>query len=266
MNLLKPQYFKLANYLTKHARSLYTLNSYQSSSISNELRSIHINSCYNSFNLFIIHKFSTTNILSKEKFKVKSRNHVHVDVNALAEVIKLKRMMSQLDEAIETYKENLINYASSRANISAIENLPITFDDNEYKLIELTEIKRKSNVVVLDASAFPQIIPSILEMLAKSHMNLNPQQQGSVIYLPIPKVTKEYRENLVKIAKKYFVTCKTAISDIRNQYVNKLHRTDNVPDDLKHNGEAYINTVQHEYVDKANQMLKQKEKELLGES
>ncbi|XP_012151848.1 mitochondrial ribosome recycling factor 1 [Megachile rotundata] len=266
MNLLKPQFFKLTNYFIKHGRSLYTLQSYRSVLTSDELRSIFINSCYNSFNLSIIHKFSTTNILSKQKSKVKSRNQVHVDVNALAEVIKLERMMSQFDETIEKFKENLINYASTRANISAIENLPITFEDNEYKLMELVEIKKKPNMIVLDASAFPQIIPDILELLTKSHMNLNPQQEGTVIYVPIPKVTKEYRESLVKNAKKYFVTCKTAISDIRNEYSKKLQRADRVPENLKHNGEIYINTVQHEYVDKANQLLKQKEKELLGAS
>ena len=37
-----------------------------------------------------------------------------------------------------------------------------------------------------------------MKTLQGSGMNLNPQQDGLRIYVPIPKVTKEYREKLVK--------------------------------------------------------------------
>ncbi|XP_029038695.2 ribosome-recycling factor, mitochondrial [Osmia bicornis bicornis] len=264
--LLRHQLLELTNCLTRHVRSLYILKGYKNTLILNELMSSKFNSYCCTFNLNKVNQFSTTSMFLKNKSRVKDRSKVHVDVHQLAEVIKLDKMMSEFDEELEKLKEDLIKYASVRSNIGAIENLPIMYEDEEYKLAELVEISRKPNLIVLSVGAFPQIIPSILETLVKSQMNLNPQQEGTTIYVPIPKITKEYRENLAKNAKQYFVKCKTAISDIRNLYVKKLKRAESIPEDLIYNGENYITAVQREYVEKAEELLKTKQKELLGES
>ena len=47
-------------------------------------------------------------------------------------------------------------------------------------------------------------------------MNLNPQQEGTRIYVPIPKVTKETRTNLVKSAQ-----------HVMNDSIEKLRKTTN---------------------------------------
>lgn len=265
MNLLRPRVFELTNYLTKHIRKLCTVESYRNILTWNELRSTYVNSYYNNFNLSIINKFSTTSILSKQKSRVKDKSKVHIDLNALEKVIKLERMMSKFNGTIENFKDNLIKYAALRTNTSAIENLPITFEGSEYKLIELVEINKRPNMIVLNVAMFPEIIPSILETL-KYYMNLNPQVTGTSIIVIIPKVTKEHREDLAKNAKQYFVKCKIAISDIRNEYVKKLKKYEGIPEDLVYNGENYISAIQQEYVNEANKLLKEKQKELLGES
>lgn len=67
------------------------------------------------------------------------------------------------------------------------------------------------------------------------------------------------------MAKQYFNKCKDIISDIRNEYVKELKNYENAPKDLIFKAEDYINATQKEYVKKAEQLLKSKQKELLGE-
>lgn len=80
------------------------------------------------------------------------------------------------------------------------------------------------------------------------------------------RVTKEHRDGLAKTARQYFIKCKDRISDIRNEHTKELKKKVNVPIDIVFKAESYINSLQKEYVDKADQLLKAKQKELLGES
>lgn len=66
--------------------------------------------------------------------------------------------------------------------------LPINFDGTEHTLQELAQIVRKNpKTIVVTMSVFPQAIPSVLKAIDKSGMNLNPQQDGTTLYIPIPK-------------------------------------------------------------------------------
>lgn len=80
------------------------------------------------------------------------------------------------------------------------------------------------------------------------------------------RVTKEHRESLAKTAKQYFVKCKNIISDIRNEHIRNLKKKEGLPKDLTFKAESYIGAIQKQYVDKAEKLLKEKQKELLGES
>lgn len=244
--------------------ALYYLRNYRNVvSIPSKLTNIHNNFL---FNLYNVNKFSTANTLLKSKDRYKEKKKViHVNLDEIRDIIKVDHMISRFDGTIEKYKDQMIKNLPLRTRIGAIEQLTITFEDEEHKLEELVEINRKPNMIILNVSAFPQIVPSILEALSKSQMNLNPQQEGTTIYIPIPKITKEHREVLTKMAKQYFNKCKDIISDIRNEYVKELKNYENAPKDLIFKAEDYINVTQKEYVKKAEQLLKSKQKELLGE-
>ncbi|CAK9810239.1 Ribosome-recycling factor, mitochondrial [Anthophora quadrimaculata] len=263
---LKSQIVEL-NYLIKGVKYLHYLNGYKNVSILSKLTNVHSTSHDISSKLCGANKFSTTNALpkSKDRFKEK-KTVVHVDSREIAEFVRVERMISQFDEAIENFKDEMIKHLSLRTRVGSLEGLSVMFENEEYNLEELVEISRKPNMVVLNVSSFPEIIPNIMESLRKSQMNLNPQQEGTTIYIQLPKVTKEHREHLAKTAKQYFVKCKDAISEIRNQHIRELKRHANVPTDLVYRGENYIGAMQKEYVSKAEQLLKAKQKELLGES
>ena len=103
--------------------------------------------------------------------------------------------------------------------------MAVQFEGDDYPLREIASISKKDpKKVVIDASAFPQASVNIMKALRESGMNLNPQQvmmmmmivmimiifvqDGLTIFVPIPKVTKEFREKLAAGAKKRMNDCK----------------------------------------------------------
>ena len=55
-----------------------------------------------------------------------------------------------------------------------------------------------------------------------SGLNLNPQQDGTRIYVPIPKVTREHREKMSKGAKERCNETKEQLKKIQNRNLSKL--------------------------------------------
>ncbi|XP_076748618.1 mitochondrial ribosome recycling factor 1 [Xylocopa sonorina] len=268
MNLCLPRLQSIQQtVLIKHFRCLHYLGNYRNVLTPSKSTTAHISLLDFLLKLNNVNKFSTTNALPKSKDRYKEKNKVvHVDLDEIAEFVKVDRMMSQFEHAIENFKQDMIKHLSLRTRVGSIEGLTLTFEGEEYNLEEVAEVSRKSNMIILNVSEFPQMIPNILETLMKSQMNLNPQQEGTSIFIPLPKVTKQHRENLAKSAKQYLVKCKDRIRDIRNEHVKALRKKDKVPEDLAFRAESYINTLHKEYMEKAEELLKIKEKELLGES
>ena len=82
--------------------------------------------------------------------------------------------------------------------------------------------KRDPKRVVIDSSTFPQATVSIMQTLRASTLNLNPQQEGTRIYVAIPKVTRETRETLAKSARNKMNETKIELRNIQNEYTKQV--------------------------------------------
>lgn len=48
-------------------------------------------------------------------------------------------------------------------------------------------MRKNPTMTVVNMSVFPQAIPAAIKAIQKSGMNLNPQQDGTTLYIPVPK-------------------------------------------------------------------------------
>lgn len=58
-------------------------------------------------------------------------------------------------------------------------------------------------------------------------MGLNPQEVDNVIEVPIPKMTKEVRENMIKVAKKSAEAIKERVRSVRRDAMQKIKKMKN---------------------------------------
>ena len=83
-------------------------------------------------------------------------------------------------------------------NATPHHSLQVELEGDLFPLKELADISKKDpKRLILDCSSFPTAASNIVKAIRDSGMNLNPQQEGTRIFVPIPKVTKEYRQVVV---------------------------------------------------------------------
>lgn len=204
----------------------------------------------------------------KDKLKDnKSKKAVKVEVNEeqLGSVINVEKLKTQMEKTLGTMKDEFVKNLSLRSTTGAIETLKVNADGKECELQELGQIIRKNpKTIVINLLGFPQLIPHVLTALNKSGMNLNPQQDGTTIFIPVPKITKEHRENLAKSAKALFIKCRDGVKDIQNSHLKKVKANQEISSDLNHQIQKQIITIADEFVAEADKLLQIKQSELLA--
>lgn len=139
--------------------------------------------------------------------------------------------------------------------------------------------KKDPKRLVIDASSFPQAAPTILAAIRAAGMNLNPQQDGLRIYVPIPKVTsvpptappaqvtREFREQLVSGARKRLHLTKDELRGVQGSHTRAL--AEGAPpagvsrDDVQE-AAAAVRLVTESFMAAADQLLVVKTRELMG--
>lgn len=252
--------------------SLRFLNSWKS------LPTLVTRSCKIQNDLFKINKLqqplTSTNIIfvrnyakgkDKKKEKGKNATKVQINENQLREIINLDSLNTQMDKTLETMKDEFVKNLSLRSTTGSIETLKISIDGKDHELQEIAQIVRKNpKTIVINMISFPQVIPTVLTALEKSGMNLNPQQDGTTIFIPVPKVTKEHRENLSKNAKILFLKCKDGIKDVQNNQIKKLKRMTEISTDENHSIQSQVTAIADKYITQAEKLLEAKQSELIG--
>lgn len=194
------------------------------------------------------------------------KKKVEINETQLREVFDVDKLKLQLRKCIDDLKYEYVKKLSLRSTSGSIESLKVDVDGREHILQELTQIVRKNpTTLVMNLGAFPQAIPSVLQAIRESGMNLNPQQEGTTLYIPVPKVTKEHRETLSKNAKTLYVKCKDNIRNTQNEHVKKIKKQHtNVSEDTVRSIHEQICALADQHIAEAEIVLTVKQAELLG--
>ncbi|XP_059477427.1 ribosome-recycling factor, mitochondrial [Neocloeon triangulifer] len=188
-----------------------------------------------------------------------------INENDFAELVAVDAMKTQMQRALDILKDEYVKNLSLRSTTGSIESIKVKFEGQDHALNELAQVVRKNpKTLVVNCSSVPQSIPNILQAIKQSGMNLNPQQDGTTLFIPIPVVTKEHRENLAKNAKSLFIKGRDNIKEVQNKYVRNLKKAAGVSEDLIFGAQQQITAIADKYVGEAEKMLQTKQEELVG--
>lgn len=216
----------------------------------------------------VSHAATASRCYSKDKNRKRdSKRPAKVTVNEdlLRTHTDYEKMNAQMEKALDDLNRSYIKNLSLRSTTGAIEQLAVNVDGTEHELQELGQIVRKNpKTIVVNMIAFPQTIPAVLAAMGKSGMNLNPQQDGTTIFIPVPKVTKEHREMLSKNAKTLFLKCRDTIRAVQQDHIKRLKRPQTPPissDDV-HAMQGQITAIADKFIAQGEKTLEVKQQEL----
>ena len=178
----------------------------------------------------------------------------------------MKDLDNKMNSAISHYEKELNSLRTSRANPNMLENI------NADAYGSKTPINQLGNISVPDSNTITiQVwdvsnLKSIENAIIESNLGLNPQTDGQLIRIPIPKLSEERRKELTKVASEYAENSKVAVRNIRREFIETKKKENKEfnqsEDDLK----KIINEIQKitdENIKKIDLMLEEKKKDIL---
>ncbi|XP_016040486.1 ribosome-recycling factor, mitochondrial isoform X2 [Erinaceus europaeus] len=157
------------------------------------------------------------------------------------------------------------HFATKKAK-GSLDHITVATDDGRLALNQIGQISMKSpQLILVNMASFPECTAAAIKAIRESGMNLNPEMEGTLIRVPIPKVTREHREMLVKLAKQSTNKAKDSLRKVRTNAMNKLKKSkDKTSEDTIRLIEKQISQMAEDIVEELDRHLAVKTKELLG--
>jgi ribosome recycling factor len=112
----------------------------------------------------------------------------------------------------------------------------------------------------------PTTLAAIEKAIRASDLDLNPQNDGKIIRIPVPPLTEERRKMLVKHAHKSSEDGRIAIRNVRrdaNEQLKKLLKEHELGEDDERHALAEVQKLTDEHIEEINAALKKKEEEIM---
>ena len=171
----------------------------------------------------------------------------------------------KMKKAYEAMQREFHDISTGRANPSMVEGLRVDCYGSAMPLKQLASITVPDARLILIQPWDASVIPDIEKAVLKSSLGVNPVNDKKVIRLNIPELSKERREELIKVVKKMTEEGRISLRTIRRdskEAIDKLEKDKAIPEDEKFKGHDSLQKIVDSYIQKIDQTLLAKEKEL----
>lgn len=131
----------------------------------------------------------------------------------------------KMQQAIEAFERELASIRTGRAAPSLIENMLVDAYGSSMKLQEVASITAPEASLLVVQPWDASIAGSIANSLRTSDFHFNPVVEGAVIRIPLPPLTQERRQELVKLVGKKAEEAKISVRNVRQDALSQLKRS-----------------------------------------
>ncbi len=172
----------------------------------------------------------------------------------------------KMKRVLESVTREFSEIRTGRASPTLVEGMHIDYYGTPTLLKQLASISAPdAHLLVIqpwDISAIPEIEKAIM----KSNLGITPSNDGKVIRLSVPQLSKERRQELAKVIHKMSEDGRISLRTIRRdakEHLEKMEKDKLISEDDKFRGIDELQKQVDKYIAKVDETLKNKEKEVL---
>ena len=173
----------------------------------------------------------------------------------------------KMEKAVEVAKEHLAGIRTGRVNPGLFSKVTVDYYGAPTPLQQLASFQTPEARVLLITPFDKGAMSDIEKALRESDLGANPSNDGTVIRVTMPELTAERRKEYIKLAHSQGEDAKVSIRHVRRaakDTIDKLVKDGEVGEDDGKRGEKDLAAATKKHIDQIDDLLKNKEAELLG--
>jgi ribosome recycling factor len=168
----------------------------------------------------------------------------------------------RMDRSVESMHGELNSIRTGRASAALLDRVQVDYYGQKTPLKQLATINVPEPRMLTVQPFDPNTIKEIERAIQESDLGLNPSNDGKLVRLPIPQLTEERRQELVKVARQIAEEGRVAVRNVRRDVIHHLKEEESVGADDEHRAEERVQKLTDEHVKKIDDLLKRKEAEI----
>ncbi len=177
-----------------------------------------------------------------------------------------KKANEKMNQAVEVFKKDLASFRTGRASLSIFDNIKVEYYGSLLPLNQVATLGIPEPRTITIQPWEQKMINEIEKAIMKSDLGLTPINDGKIIRINIPPLTEERRKQLVKVVKKRAEEARVAIRNIRRDIIEEIKKAEKdkkLSEDDSRRLQEEIQKITNSFIEKVDQILEQKEKEIM---
>lgn len=179
----------------------------------------------------------------------------------------LDHVEEHMMKATEHLKNELTGIRTGKASPALVENISVDYYGTSTRLKELAGITAPEPRLLVIQPWDPSSVSAIEKAILGSKIGISPVSDGKIIRLPIPELSEERRNTLVKQVRTLAEESRITIRNVRrdgNEIAKKAQKNSEITEDELKVMLEKIQKLTDDYIKEVDQIVDKKEKELMS--
>lgn len=169
-------------------------------------------------------------------------------------------------KAIDSLRRDFNRVRTGRATPTLLEGVRADYYGQATPLNQMAGISVPEARMIVIQPWDPKSCEQIEKAILASDLGLTPQSDGKVVRIAFPPLTEARRKDLVKVVRKMAEEAKVAVRASRrdaNEMLKEFKKEGEISEDDAFRGQDEIQKLTDDYIKKVDEVLAEKEKEIL---
>lgn len=173
---------------------------------------------------------------------------------------------SRMGKAVDVLNRDLNTLRTGRATPALLENLSVDYYGVPTPLSQIASISVPEARLIVVQPWDRQALREIEKSLLKSELGFNPSSDGSMIRVPIPPLSQERREELVRVLRRKIEDGKVAVRNVRRDAMEQLRgmeRSKQISQDENRRSQEKLQKTTDEHIAQMDKVSASKEADIM---
>jgi ribosome recycling factor len=172
----------------------------------------------------------------------------------------------KMKKSIDTLNNELAHIRTGKASAALFDNITVDYYGSTLPINQVATLSFPEARLVIIQPWDKTMISKIEKAIGASNLGLNPQNDGTIIRVPIPALSEQRRKELVKTCKKMSEESKISIRNIRRNSNEKIKQAKNdktITEDDEKKAYDKIQDITNSFIEDVDTQIAHKEEEIM---
>jgi ribosome recycling factor len=177
-----------------------------------------------------------------------------------------KDAKERMAKSVASLQQELTKIRTGRAHTSLLDHITVEYYGSQTPLNQVSNVGIEDSRTLTVTPWEKEMVAVIEKAILNSDLGLNPATAGTVIRVPLPPLTEERRKDLIKVVRHEAEGGRVAVRNIRRDAIHDIKdllKEKMIGEDDEHRAEDEIQTITDKYVAEIDEILEEKESELM---